>query len=124
MVGRWEKHDRLDLVDAILYVVRTGCAWRALPSDYPPWQTVCYYFARWHDADVTERVHDALRGQARRQDERDVEPTAEIINAQSTGHPGQLRTVVACPEPAELTGRQVRARFDPDLGDALGAHRR
>ncbi|KDA40911.1 hypothetical protein BMG523Draft_04256 [Frankia sp. BMG5.23] len=36
-VCRPEKHDRRDLVDAILYVVRSGCAWRALPSDYPPW---------------------------------------------------------------------------------------
>ncbi|WP_368861210.1 transposase [Frankia sp. AgB32] len=59
-IGRREKHDRRDLVDALLYVVRNGCAWRALPSDYPLWQTVCYYFARWHDLGVTERVHDAL----------------------------------------------------------------
>lgn len=64
VVGRPEKNIRRDVVDAILYVVRSGCAWRALPSDYPPWQTV-YYFARWHDLGVTVRVHDALREQAR-----------------------------------------------------------
>jgi putative transposase len=73
VVGRREKHDRRDVVDAILYVVRNGCAWRALPSDYPPWQTVYYYFARWHDQGVTERVHDALRDQARQAEGRDVD---------------------------------------------------
>ncbi|WP_133150909.1 IS5 family transposase [Frankia canadensis] len=82
-VGRPEKHDRRDLVDAILYVVRSGCAWRALPSDYPPWQTVYYYFALWHDLGVTERVHDALREQARRAEGRDPEPSAGIIDSQS-----------------------------------------
>ncbi|CAO5229575.1 IS5 family transposase [Frankia sp. AgKG'84/4] len=82
-IGRREKHDRRDLVDAIGYVVRNGCAWRALPSDYPPWQTVYYYFARWHDQGVTERVHDALRDQLRVQEGRDTEPTAGIIDSQS-----------------------------------------
>lgn len=83
VVGRPGKHDRRDLVDAILYVVRSGCAWRALPSDYPPWQTVYYYFARWHDLGVTERVHDALREQARQAEGRDAEPSAGIIDSQS-----------------------------------------
>ncbi len=83
VIGRREKHDRRDLVDAILYVVRNGCAWRALQSDYPPWQTVYYYFARWHDLGVTERVHDALRDQVRALERRDTEPTAGIIDSQS-----------------------------------------
>jgi putative transposase len=82
-VGRKEKHDRRDLVDAILYVVRGGCAWRALPSDYPPWPTVYFYFARWHDEGVTERVHDALRDQLRAQEGRSAEPTAGIVDSQS-----------------------------------------
>src|SRR3954463_2809410 len=45
--GRPEKHPRRDIVDAILYVVRTGCAWRQLPVDFPPWETVYWYFTRW-----------------------------------------------------------------------------
>ena len=48
--GRPEKHPRREIVDAILYVVRTGCAWRPLPADFPPWQTVYWYFARWEEA--------------------------------------------------------------------------
>ncbi len=64
--GRKPKHPRRDLVDAILYVGRAGWAWRALPVDFPPGQTVYGYFARWHDAGVTKAVHDALRGRSRR----------------------------------------------------------
>ena len=44
--GRPEKHPRRAIVDAILYVVRTGCSWRQLPADFPPWQTVYWYFVR------------------------------------------------------------------------------
>ncbi len=45
--GRPEKHDRREIVDAIRYVVDTGCKWRALPADYPPWRTVWGFMARW-----------------------------------------------------------------------------
>ncbi len=51
--GRPEKHSRRAVVDAILYVERTGCAWRQLPADFPPWQTVYWYFNRWeHDKEM------------------------------------------------------------------------
>ena len=52
--GRPEKHPRRQIVDAILYVVRTGCSWRQLPSDFPPWQTVYWYFVAWEDQGVTQ----------------------------------------------------------------------
>lgn len=81
--GRKPKHRRRDLVDAILYVGRAGCAWRALPVDFPPWQTVYGYFARWHDAGVTKAVHDALRGKLRVAEGRDAEPSAGVIDSQS-----------------------------------------
>jgi transposase len=53
--GRPEKHPRRAIVDAILYVVRTGCSWRQLPTDFPPWQTVYWYFTAWEQAKVTQR---------------------------------------------------------------------
>jgi transposase len=81
--GRPEKHPRRAVVDAILYVVRTGCAWRQLPADFPPWQTVYWYFARWETQRVTLRMLDALRGQVRLDDGRDAEPSAGIIDSQS-----------------------------------------
>lgn len=51
--GRRPVHQPRDLVNAILYVARSGCAWRVLPAGYPPWQTVYRYFTRWHAAGVT-----------------------------------------------------------------------
>src|SRR5512135_2391261 len=81
--GRKPKHRRRDLVDAILYVGRAGCAWRALPADFPPGQTVYGYVARWQDAGVTKAVHDTLRGKLRAAERRPTEPSAGVIDAQS-----------------------------------------
>ena len=59
------KHPRRAVVDAILYVVRTGCAWRQLPADFPPWQTVYWYFVRWEQAKATEKILPVGRAQLR-----------------------------------------------------------
>uniref|UniRef100_UPI003F492A26 transposase n=1 Tax=Actinomadura sp. CA-154981 TaxID=3240037 RepID=UPI003F492A26 len=64
--GRPGKHSRREVVDAVLEVVRTGCAWRQLPADFPPWQTVYWYFVRWEKQRVTLRMLDVLRQQVRR----------------------------------------------------------
>lgn len=81
--GRPEKHPRRDVVDAILYVVRAGCAWRALPVDFPPWQTVYWYFNRWEQQKVTEQILPIVRRQLRADEGRDPEPSAGIIDSQS-----------------------------------------
>ncbi|MFF0523467.1 IS5 family transposase [Actinomadura nitritigenes] len=81
--GRPEKHSRREIVDAVLYVVRTGCAWRQLPADFPPWQTVYWYFVRWEKQRVTLRMLDVLRRQVRRVQGRDDDPSAGIIDSQS-----------------------------------------
>jgi transposase len=81
--GRPEKHPRRAVVDAILYVVRTGCAWRQLPADFPPWQTVYWYFNQWEQAKVTEKILPVVRGQLRVQEGRAPEPSAGLIDSQS-----------------------------------------
>jgi transposase len=81
--GRPEKHPRRAIVDAILYVVRTGCAWRQLPADFPPWQTVYWYFNRWEQDKVTEKVLPVVRAQLRVQEGRNPEPSAGLIDSQS-----------------------------------------
>ncbi len=53
--GRREKHPRREIVDAILSTARSGQSWRQLPIDYPPWQTVYWYFSRWEKKGVTEQ---------------------------------------------------------------------
>ncbi|MBC6460893.1 transposase [Actinomadura sp. HBU206391] len=61
--------------------MRTGCAWRQLPADFPPWQTVYWYFVRWEKQRVTLRMLDALRQQVRQVEGRDGEPRAGIIDS-------------------------------------------
>jgi len=75
--GRPEAHPRREIVNAILYVVRTGCSWRQLPQDFAPWATVYWHFARWRDDGSLDRLHDALRDGVRRAEGRQQQPTAE-----------------------------------------------
>jgi transposase len=81
--GRPEKHPRRAVVDAILYVVRTGCAWRQLPADFPPWQTVYWYFNRWEQAKATEKILPVVRAQLRVQEGRNADASAGLIDSQS-----------------------------------------
>jgi transposase len=74
--GRPEKHRRRTVVDAIFYVVRTGCSWRQLPADFPPWQTVYWYFVRFEQAKATEKILPVVRGQLRLPEGRDPQPSA------------------------------------------------
>jgi transposase len=86
--GRPELHPRRAIVDAVLYVARTGCAWRMLPKDFPPWQTVHMYFAVWRDDGTLDRLHDELREQVRVKQRkgrrrRAPQPSAGVIDSQS-----------------------------------------
>ncbi len=81
--GRPEKHPRRAIVDAILYVVRTGCSWRQLPSDFPPWQTVYWYFVRWEEVKVTEKLLAAVRERLRVEEGRNPEPSAGLVDSQT-----------------------------------------
>src|SRR5690242_11736928 len=71
------------IVEAILYLDRTGCAWRYLPADFPPWQTVYWYFAAWRDDGTLARLHAGLRAQVRLAAGRSPQPTAAVIDSQS-----------------------------------------
>lgn len=75
--------DRREVLNAILYVVRTGCQWRQLPHDFPSWKTVYTVFWRWRRDGVWKRVHDALREKVRRASDKKSTPTAAILDSQS-----------------------------------------
>jgi putative transposase len=81
--GRQPTTDLREVVNAILYVDKNGCAWRALPHDFPPEGTVRDYFHRWCRAGVWERLLEVLRQHVRRQAGKENEPTAAIIDSQS-----------------------------------------
>ena len=81
--GRPRSVERRELVDAILYVLRNGITWRALPHDFPPWRTVYHYFRLWRLDGTWERIHDALREQVRVAAGRAPTPSAAILASQS-----------------------------------------
>jgi len=81
--GRPGEHTRREIFDAVLYVLRSGCAWRMLPADFPPWQTVYATFRRWSDKRLFEEMNDRFRRLWREREGRDAEPTAAVLDSQS-----------------------------------------
>ena len=80
--GRPTKYPRREVVNAIRYVLRTGCAWRLLPHDLPPWQLVYYYFRVWRREGVWQEIHDALLPEARPSLGRPSTPSGAVIDSQ------------------------------------------
>lgn len=81
--GRRRTTDMREVLNAILYLLRSGCAWRSLPHDFPVWSTVYYYFWSFRKAGRWSQIHDALRAQVRQRDGREISPSAAIIDSQS-----------------------------------------
>ena len=81
--GRPRTVDLREVLNGILYVLRSGCPWRMLPHDLPPWQTVYKYFRRWMMDGTWERVHETLRPAVREAEGRSPTPSAAIIDSQS-----------------------------------------
>ena len=80
---RKRKHPLREIMNAILYINKTGCQWRMLPSDFAPWQTVYYYFRKWKFEGVFEEVMDILHSLIRKQSGREESPSLGIIDSRS-----------------------------------------
>ncbi len=81
--GRPWRHSRREILNAIFYIIRSGCAWRLLPRDLPPWKTVFHYWRQWRLDGTWEQLHTALRERTRTQAGRKAQPTAAIMDSQS-----------------------------------------
>ncbi len=81
--GRPRTRPLREVIDALRYVLRGGIAWRALPHDYPPWQTVYHYFRAWRLDGTWERLNDELRELVRERAGRNAQPRAGILDSQS-----------------------------------------
>lgn len=90
--GRNRSIETREIANAIFYLLRTGCAWRMLPQDFPKWQTVYTYFRNWKNDGTWQKVSDVLRRKLRSQEGRDEEPSAGILDSQSakTAEKGDL----------------------------------
>ena len=112
--GRPIQLDRRTLINAIFYVVRSGCAWRLLPKDFGPWQTVYGYFRVWSQDWTWTFIHDTLRDWLRKTEERKVAPTAAIVDSQSVKTPDQAG------ERGYDAGKKIKGRKRHLAVDSLG----
>lgn len=95
--GRWRTVDLREVVNGLMYVLSTGCQWRAVPKDLPPRSTLHDYLGLWEWDGTLERIHHALYLACREQAGREASPTAAIIDSQSVksaekGGPRSTRT--------------------------------
>lgn len=109
-------HELREIVNAILYVNRTGIAWEYLPHDFPPHQTVYGYFSKWREDGITEKVHDTLRIKARKAAGRAEEPSAAILDSQTVKTSGNV------PESSQGidAGKKIKGRKRHIVTDVLG----
>ena len=81
--GRPRSVDMREILNAIFYILRAGCAWRLLPHDLPPWQTVYGYFRRFREDGTWDKIHDYLRERVRTQAGKNATPSVGIMDSQS-----------------------------------------
>jgi len=81
--GRPRKYPMREIVNALFYLVRTGCSWRLLPQDFPPYRVVFHYFSQWRKDGTWQQIHQHLHGEVRLQAGHAQEPSAAIIDSQS-----------------------------------------
>jgi transposase len=109
-------HDLREIVNAIMYVNRAGCAWHLLPHDFPPWKTVYDYYAKWEKDGTAQDLHDLLRRQVRERAGRAAEPTAAIIDAQSVKTSANVTEASQGIDP----GKKIKGRKRHIAADTLG----
>jgi len=112
--GRPEKYPRRQMLDACVYVLRSGCSWRMLPKDFPNWQLVYKTFRRWTARGLFETMYDELRRLWRVREQRNVDPTAMVVDSQS------VKTSPQGGPAGYDAGKKVKGRKRHLVTDTLG----
>lgn len=112
--GRPRVHPLREILNAIFYIVRSGCTWRMLPHDLPPWKTVYHYFRLWRKDGTWERINSALRQEVRVAAGREPEPSAAVLDSQS------VKTTETPGVRGYDAGKKVNGRKRHLLVDTLG----
>lgn len=112
--GRPRTTELREVVNALFYLLRSGGAWRLLPHDFPPWQTVYDYFRRWRQPGLWEQIHTTFRRRVREQAGREPDPSAAIIDSQS------IKTTDRGGEHGYDGGKKINGRKRHLLVDTLG----
>lgn len=104
--GRHRSVNMREVINGIVYLLRTGCSWRQLPHDFPPWGTVHYYYRRFRLDGTWEHIHDRLRERVRRKSGRKPTPSAGIMDSQS------IKTAAPQKGGATVTTRARKSRVE------------
>ena len=112
--GRPRRTDMREVLNGVFYELRGGCAWRMLPHDLPPWQTVYHYFRQWKGDGTWERMNQTLRINLRVADGREAEPSAAIMDSQS------VKTTDVKGIRGYDAGKQIKGRKRHILVDTMG----
>ena len=112
---RSRKYELREIVNAILYLVKTGCQWRMLPGDFPQWTIVYYYFSAWKQNGILEQIHESLVEKIRKQHNKKEEPSVGIIDAQSV-----KSTLVSSQDKGFDAGKKIKGIKRHIIVDTLG----
>ncbi len=113
--GRPRTHSLRDVLDAIFYVLKSGCHWRLLPHDFPPWSTVYYHFRKFRLSGLWSLILKAVRAAERKRAVKDPQPTAAVMDSQS------VKTVEESAHPSGYDAhKNVKGRKRHLLVDTLG----
>lgn len=112
--GRPTTIDLRQVLNAILYLVRTGCQWRNMPNEFPKWQSVYYYFRKWSKDGSWAELNCAIRRQERKKRGRQIEPTGAIVDSQS------VKTTESGGERGFDGGKKVKGRKRHVVTDTVG----